>query len=414
MSIATLGYVPYLRPGAMLFTLLVFRYRQSGSRGICKVLEDLYGRVGGRKRNLMGEHVATVVTRAFGDAASPKDVLLNHTFFGVYSRAMAPPVAVALSNALIIGNQQRIQSFLRRASAVRFKLVNENLRSCPQCVEDDIDLFGFGQWRILHQIPALLFCPEHGHSLSEEALGGPGGNIWQYTLPSGRHSESTHSEPWAASEGHATYLEHWTQLFEGRLPILRSHAWATYMDQVVAEIGDLASARLEIDNAIRRRWSTDSASIKAALGHQIEEDFIHVELSHNSAPIRLAQKLIVLGAASALGIDPPKANAVSQLRLDLSSVSENNGALPLHAQLRAVLLDSGLLGSLAPALLTDRNMNDVAKVSGVHRSRIWRAMEAIPDQLLDEMASAQEWSSLSWLESEIQRRKNRNPSRLKR
>ena len=414
MSIATLGYVPYLRPGSLLFTLIAFRRLQTGRRCKNKILVDLYGTTGGRKRNLFGENVATVAKRAFGDSVPPRDVLLKHTLFGLYSRALSPPVAAAWSNALIIGSRShKAQRILRTPNASdNFLLITKNLRSCPQCVAEDIDLFGFGQWRILHQIPSLLFCPEHGHPLNEEARGDNAGNVWQYILPQGKHLDRGHRASWAASDGHSTYLELWTHLFDGKLPTLISHAWATYMDFVVAQIGDLLSAEAEIKNAIHKTWSTDSASIKSILGTQIKEDFIHAELSHNSAPARLAQKLIILGATSTLGITPRKTDETSQLRLDLSSEFVNISDLPLQARLRRFLLDAGLPGSLVPFLLTNHKTTDVAKAAGVHRGRVWSTTERIPDQLLEEIASAQEWSSQSWITNELQRRRDKRPSRF--
>ena len=77
VSQVTLGYVPSLRPGALLFTLAAFRYSQTGRRDKNAVLVDLYGTAGGRKRNLFGESVATISKRAFGDLVPFRDVLLR-------------------------------------------------------------------------------------------------------------------------------------------------------------------------------------------------------------------------------------------------------------------------------------------------------------------------------------------------
>lgn len=415
MSAATLGYVPCLRPGAILFTLIAFRNLQLGHSHKEKTLIDLYGTAGGRKRNLFGENVATVSECAFGGSISPRDVLLKHTFFGVYSRALSPSTEAAWSDALITGSQPRKYRMILRNnnSRARFHLATRHLRSCFQCVAEDIDAFGFGQWRVLHQIPSLLFCPDHGHPLVVEARGDSAGNVWQYLLPQGKHPDHSERAPWIASDGHATYLKLWTQLFEGRLTVLTSHAWAAFMDLVVARIGDLASAQAEIEQVIRRTWSADSLGVKSILGHQIKEHFIHAELSHDSAPARLAQRLIVLGATSALGIIPLKTNGASQLGLDLSSGSRNIHAASLQLVLRSFLLDVGLPAWLAPFLLADQNVTDVARAARVHRGSIWRAVERIPDKLLEEIASAQQWSSQAWVTTERQRRLDKRPSRVR-
>lgn len=407
MSQVTLGYVPSLRPGALLFTLAAFRYLQTGGRDTNAILVDLYGTTGGRKRNLFGESVATISNRAFGDLVPPRDVLLRHTFFGVYSRAMSPAASAAWSDALITGDRShRAQKVLRNFnSSGQFPLVTQSLRSCPQCVADDIDAYGFGQWRILHQIPALVCCPEHGLALNDEVSGGVDGNIGQYALPRGNISTPTNRIPWAASDGHSTYLHLWTQLLEGQLPVVTSHAWAAYMDVVVSRAGGIASAKTEIESTIRRTWSTDIANITSRTGGHIVENFIHAELSHNSAPGRLAQKLIVLGAVSALGVDLPATGESPQFRLDLSSKLNEDSEPPLQEQLRRFLLDVALPGSLAPFLMTDRNTTQIARDASVHRCCVWKAMQKIPNLLLEEIASTQEWQANSWVTIEMRRRK---------
>lgn len=410
VSSTKLGYVPYLRPGALLFTLAAFRHFQLSGRNPETILVDLYGTSGGRKRNLFGERVATISKRVFGSSVPPREVLLRHTFFGVYSRTMSPAAAMAWSDALIAGDRShKVQSVLRNYDAfTQFHLVTRNLRSCPQCVSDDITAFGFGQWRILHQIPALHFCPEHGLPLNDEAYGGIAGSVWKSILPQGRISSPAEISSWAASDGHSTYLDLWTQLLEGKLPVITSHAWAAYMDLVVSKIGDLDSAKAEIETTIRRTWSTDIEQIRSGIGRHIMERFIHAELSHNSAPVRIAQKLIVLGAASAIGIELPAVEGSSQLRLDLSSRLYEESAVPLQEQLRRFLLDAALPGALAPFLLTDRNTAQIAKDSDVHRRNVWRTMQKIPSHLLDEIASSQEWSAKSWVTIELKRRNQKS------
>lgn len=412
MSTATLGYVPHLRHGAMLFTLIAFRNGHT-RRSIKSILDDFYGTIGGRKRNLFGKNVSIVAKRAFGGSVSPMDVLLNHTFFGAYSRALSSSVAGAWSDALITGSSShRYQRFLRSDSPrARFNLVTQNLRSCSRCVAEDIDEYGFGQWRVLHQIPAIHFCPYHGRPLVEEARGDSSGCVWQLLLPQGKHPDGAGRASWAASDGHATYLKLWAQLFEGQLLVLTSHAWAAFMDLVVARVGGLAAAQAEIEGAVHRTWSTDSTSIKYAIGHQVKEDFIHAELSHYSAPARLAQKLIILGAASALGIIPPNTEETSQLGLDLSSGPWNTHADTLQLALRSFFLESGLQASLAPKLLTNQSLASIARDTGVHGVTVRKAIERIPDKLLEEVASARQWSNRAWVTSECRRRRDKRPSR---
>lgn len=410
MSIANLGYAPYLRPGALLFTLTAFRHFQIGRGCKGKANDDLFGNIGNRKRNLFGEHVANVAERAFGNSLTPEDVLLKHTLFGVYSRALPPTIATAWSAGIIAESKSHNIPKLLSYSPRLLRLVTRDLRSCPRCVAEDTALCGFGQWRVLHHIPSVLFCPEHGLPLNEEAQGDFFGDLWQYVLPHGRNTSPVSRAPWAASDGHATYLRLWTKLFDGELPVLRGHAWAAYMDHVTDQLGDAAPTQIE--NTIRKTWSIDSVNIKSALGPQIKKDFVRSELSHDSSPARLAQKLIVLGATTAMGIVPLQIDETSQLRLDLSYQVENNGAVPLQAQFRDFLLDASLPGSMAELLMTFQYVREIARTADIHRNRIRRTIERIPDELLDRIASAQNWPSRSWVANERFRRRDKRLSRL--
>jgi len=40
-----------------------------------------------------------------------------------------------------------------------------NLRFCPECVNEDLAIFGESYWRREHQLPAVSMCQHHGHGL---------------------------------------------------------------------------------------------------------------------------------------------------------------------------------------------------------------------------------------------------------
>lgn len=403
-STPALGYIPGLRHGALLFTLLAFRYLERGRTRHDQVPIEIFGTTGGQRRNLFGENVSMASDRAFGGKVSPKEILLRHTFFGVYSRALPPVAADAWASAIVERSRPRDAWTILRTNPGSHNLATPDLRSCLQCVADDIDSFGFGQWHILHHVPALHYCPKHGCPLAIEFPTAGSGNRWRYALPRGlRPSVNTHSH-YSASSGHSTYLGLWTQLLDGKLPVLAGRMWAEYMDDVVNSFGDLASANSEIEMAVEREWATSLSSIRANLGPHINENFVHFELSNNPAPARIAQKLIVLGAASTLGITPTTHVKPSQLSLSLGSSSNQAFDLPLQERLRNFLRDSMLPGTLAPFLLDDLSTSEIARNAGVHRRCIWRTMEGIPDQLLKEIASEREWSGQSWVAIERRRR----------
>ncbi|WP_409993984.1 TniQ family protein [Roseateles albus] len=42
------------------------------------------------------------------------------------------------------------------------------LRQCPTCVREDVNIFGSGHWRVMHQIPVIRFCQVHGELLQDQ------------------------------------------------------------------------------------------------------------------------------------------------------------------------------------------------------------------------------------------------------
>ena len=142
MDYGPLGYTPFLRPGATLFTVVCYQYYAQGRCSATWPIETGYGRLGGRKRNLFGIGATKVSQNVFGGSLSPIDVLQGHTLFGVYSRALDPLSATQWSKLILEEGKFERRSFQsmipgRAMGFKRLELGTSELRSCARCVSDD-------------------------------------------------------------------------------------------------------------------------------------------------------------------------------------------------------------------------------------------------------------------------------------
>jgi hypothetical protein len=401
----SLGYVPYLRPGAILFNAVVFRYLASGKASREQAISDVYGHIGGRKRNLLGGNMLTASSRLFGASASPLEVLRRHTLFGIYSHSLPPERTHAFASALIYGIGRRSvngEQWLRRGLPRLFPLSVNDLRSCAKCISEDLENFGYPLWDILHLIPPVGHCPRHGNPLAVE-IRGVDRNAWDLKLPSGVVPQ--HVSDFRPSDGYAMYLKLWVELFEGRLSAISADNWSMCMDSAVCAFGSNSDALDGLGDAVRRLWNSDPDDIGRLLGSHLEQGFIQSELEQRSAPSRVAQKLVVMTGLSSLGILSAVADDGSgqmSFRYPNGPSADSGDTTSL---IRHQLLSSGYPTALAPHLLKDAPISRIAIECGVHRHRLGRAIGTLSPGLLKVLESARSWSPRSWLAKELARRR---------
>ncbi len=408
MCAPSLGYVPYLRPGALLFTAIVWRYLLKGGTNEVKAVEEIYGHIGGRKRNLYGERVRFATSALFGDSLSARDVLQRHTLFGIYSRALSQNAADSWANSLIDGGRRSNKRPPIRAPIEEgFRSFTAELRSCKRCVMMDLDEFGFPSWHLLHVLPPVHHCPYHGDALITEIKGNIGGNMWQLRLPTGVSIEEPRHTFTSASDGYVAYLRLWTELLDGKLPIISAETWANYMSHVAERTGSTENAIGELSEHLTRSWDSRPDQLRNLLGNHVQHDFVRNELEHRTTPSRIAQKLVILTACDSLGILPPRETTPEQTSLALSFNSRAAPLQPREQLLRDALLHFGVPLAMLPGLISGHCRQSISRSSGVHRHQVQRAIDNFPSALLDELFALGSWPADSWLTKVILRRNRR-------
>lgn len=311
-----LGYVPYLRPGTLMFTAISCGYLASGKAIEKHTLYETYGRAGGRMRHLFGENVLSASRSLFMNSLTPKDVLVNHTLFGIYSYALYPPSADWWADEIIAGTATRWFRAPISFSSIRtnFQLATDELRSCASCMERDIEEQGFPSWHLIHLIPALHHCPYHGDRLAAEGWN-TRDRMWAPSLPTGSSIRQPPQWLEIASDGYVAYLRLWVALIEGKLPIASSYNWSKFMHFVSQRLGGHDEAAMAISDQLIQLWGAHPDQFPQMLQHHVLPNFIQNELRYVTSHSRIAQKLVILTACDALGVLPALPGYEEQLTI---------------------------------------------------------------------------------------------------
>lgn len=401
-----LGYVPYLRPGALIFTAIVWRHLLRGRTNETSAVEDVYGHIGGRKRNLLGERVLHASKSLFGQSLSAEQVLLRHTLFGVYSRALPQSSADSWAKAIVgVGRRSYPPSQIQMSVAAKgFRFFTADLRSCKTCITRDMDEFGFPSWYLLHVLPPVHHCPYHGDALNPEIKGSVGGNMWKLRLPTGVPLEISSQRFEAASDGYVGYLRCWVDLLEGRLPMIAADAWANCVDLVIERMGSVEDAVCELSRQLTRSWNSPADRLPDILGAHVQRDFVRNELEHRAAPGRIAQKLVMLMACDSMGILQAKEGVPEQLNMPLLPIGQANQFRSREKLLRGAVLHTGFPLAIVVGLASGHSVLAIGRSAGVHRHQVTRAIASLPTAILEALRADESWEADSWLTKELLRR----------
>jgi hypothetical protein len=404
-----LGYMPLLRPGATLFSAMVVHRRMYEALSNESSFEAICGK---KKAGLiLGTGAAEVARRLFGSGTSARQVLDQHTLFGIYSRVMNTHLADQLANQIISGDGSRFRHAFRGHRQRRIpRLATPFQRSCQRCIEEDMERQGFSSWKVLHQLPSVGHCPMHGILLhQEESERNCAIRNWCSALP----GETQPQDPlpkWVTfpmSDGYASYLKLWVEVFEGNLTGIAPDIWMLVMDAVVDNLGSLSEASEQIHRAIERSWGAPVSAIASFLDIADGEAFVRAELEQRVQASYVASRLVIVAALDDLNLSPPRRQQPPwRFPVELSSIRPFGSWLTPQSQeeLRRCVMEAGFPPALFRKLADDLDVYAIDREIGVDRLMIRKFATRIPDDLLHRLSMEQTWSSSSWLMKELRRR----------
>lgn len=93
---------------------------------------------------------------------TPQEVIREHSLLPYYSPFLDPrKVTRAIGCMMTNGNVE----FMLGVAPMRDYPVW--LKTCPRCMENDLEIYGMAPWHRAHQAPGVVVCAEHGCSLVE-------------------------------------------------------------------------------------------------------------------------------------------------------------------------------------------------------------------------------------------------------
>lgn len=97
-----------------------------------------------------------------------KQVVLEHTMFPYYAGFLGVEKRNKLLQAMLRDGPNK--AFGQAGNFVRQVPSSSNLRYCPECIENDIRIYGEPYWHRIHQVPGIRVCPQHQLLLQERCV----------------------------------------------------------------------------------------------------------------------------------------------------------------------------------------------------------------------------------------------------
>lgn len=110
----------------------------------------------------LGHEASSFVKEFLANKIDATELVERHSHFCHLSSTFSEEDVSPTLAALVSGDDHRLR---RRNSSLMRSLLG--LRLCPECVREDVERFGTGHWRVLHQLTILRFCTVHKHRLHD-------------------------------------------------------------------------------------------------------------------------------------------------------------------------------------------------------------------------------------------------------
>lgn len=314
------GVIPYIRNGVALVTLLAFHRRSFGCT-VNRTEQDFYGdrNHAPHPPNLLGIGVEEVANRFFGGYLTGREILQRHTLFGFYSRLLPQDVKEKWANDLANFRGRSVATYLDLGAGPLTTL--GALRKCTSCIDTDRQQGEIPGWRVLHQLPLLDHCVEHGEMLSSicAACKRPFERGGEYRLPSDPcvhcgNSELVRGEAERRS-GQLILGELCSRIFTGSVPDLEQAHWPAWVAETVERLGGHKNAVKRIERRLAELWEVKAIShVSLVLDRMLPDDFVSLELKLLASPRVVLPRLLVFIAGESLGLAKPSGTADTTTR----------------------------------------------------------------------------------------------------
>lgn len=137
----------------------------------------------GSLQSRFGYRAAALSRDVLDGTTTPEEILQRHSLFPLVAALASNKVAPRWRDAIANGQESARLRYLPVLQ--QWVKQSRRLRLCVACVACDVEEHGTGHWRVMHQVPAIRFCYQHGEQLHDECAdcGSPFGGKGAWVLP---------------------------------------------------------------------------------------------------------------------------------------------------------------------------------------------------------------------------------------
>ncbi|WP_018932286.1 TnsD family Tn7-like transposition protein [Gracilibacillus lacisalsi] len=157
---------PY--PGELFYSVLSRYFAQSLETNEMNFLYDLFN----TRMSTLGKSIPYNLKKILNELdifyyLSLPEVIKKHTLFYYYSNFHPRFEVENTYSKLLFGEKKHNKVFSKGMDLVNR---TDYFKFCPECMEEDYEMYGETYWRSLFQIPTVFVCPKHKILLAESSV----------------------------------------------------------------------------------------------------------------------------------------------------------------------------------------------------------------------------------------------------
>ena len=182
-AVAMLSFFPKPYPDEILYSVLARYHIRSGNTGPKLTVQELFNAKNAIATADLPANLETLTTNlSLVSQFTVEALIQHHTLYRFYAAFLPQERSQQIIEAMRSGDGGGIHDKVGiRASLVS---VPRYFRFCPQCTQNDQQIYGELYWHRLHQVPGVLVCPHHAEVLQASSVPMQGLNRHAYSAAS--------------------------------------------------------------------------------------------------------------------------------------------------------------------------------------------------------------------------------------
>lgn len=158
-------FFPTAYPDELLYSVIARYHIRSGNTNAKATLNDLFNSTTVTAVVELPSNINRLLSNLpVGAAFNPEELIYNHTMFPYFTAFITEDRAKRIYEYMLSDNGSKIHAELGLSNS--YIKLNTYLRYCPECVEEDLKLYGETYWHRIHQVAGLNFCIKHKKPLN--------------------------------------------------------------------------------------------------------------------------------------------------------------------------------------------------------------------------------------------------------